>query len=128
MTKYMVQPPNDRNKEGQGSYASVNGLAMYYEIHGTGNPLVLLGGGFMTVEAMGKVLSPLSSSRQVIAAEQQWHGHTLVFLKILVGPFWLRPFHVSRTPKRTWRCCSLQSASKVFQKYWSVTTGRVPLA
>jgi len=76
MTKNMVQPPNDRNKEGQGSYASVNGLAMYYEIHGTGNPLVLLGGGFMTVEAMGQVLSPLSSSRQVIAVELQGHGHT----------------------------------------------------
>ena len=54
MTKNMVQPPNDRNKEGQGSYASVNGLAMYYEIHGTGNPLVLLGGGFMTIyETLG---------------------------------------------------------------------------
>jgi pimeloyl-ACP methyl ester carboxylesterase len=116
MTKNTVQPPNDRNKDGQGSYASVNGLAMYYEIHGTGNPLVLLGGGFMTVEAMGQVLSPLSSSRQVIAVELQGHGHTLVFLKILVGPSWLRPFHVSRTPKRTWRCCTLQSASKVFQR------------
>jgi len=45
------------NKDGQGGYASVNGLKMYYEIHGTGNPLVLLGGGFMTIEAMGQVLS-----------------------------------------------------------------------
>ncbi len=49
---------------------------MYYEIHGTGNPLVLLGGGFMTIEAMGQMLSPLSSSRQVIGVELQGHGHT----------------------------------------------------
>lgn len=76
MTKSSVDPPNDINKNGQGGYASVNDLKIYYEIHGTGKPLVLLAGGFMTIEAMGQVLAPLSSSRQVIAVELQGHGHT----------------------------------------------------
>jgi pimeloyl-ACP methyl ester carboxylesterase len=64
------------NHGGQGHYAELGDLRMYYEIHGSGKPLVLLGGGFMTVEAMGQVLGPLSQSRQVIAAELQGHGHT----------------------------------------------------
>lgn len=38
------------------SYALVNGLNIYYEIHGSGQPLILLPGGFMTVEAMGEIV------------------------------------------------------------------------
>jgi hypothetical protein len=41
------------NKQQKG-YALVNDLNIYYEIHGSGEPLVLLPGGFMTVEAMGE--------------------------------------------------------------------------
>ncbi len=54
----------------------MNGLNMYYEIHGTGNPLVLLGGGFMTIDALGPLVPSLAQARQVIAAELQGHGHT----------------------------------------------------
>ena len=43
MPKNTVQPPNDRTKDDQGSYAEVNGLKMYYEIHGTGNRWCCLG-------------------------------------------------------------------------------------
>ena len=57
-------------------YAPVNGLQMYYEIHGTGQPLVLLHGAFMTIELMGKLVPELAKSRQVIAVELQGHGHT----------------------------------------------------
>jgi pimeloyl-ACP methyl ester carboxylesterase len=58
-------------------YAPVNGLAMYYEIHGAGRPLVLLHGGGSTIEtSFGKVLPSLARTRQVIAFEQQGHGHT----------------------------------------------------
>jgi hypothetical protein len=39
-----------------GNYAAVNGLEMYYEIHGTGEPLVVLHGSFMTIELMGKLI------------------------------------------------------------------------
>jgi pimeloyl-ACP methyl ester carboxylesterase len=57
-------------------YASVNGLAMYYETHGSGPPLVLLHGALMTIENFGEVLPSLAESRQVIAVEQQAHGRT----------------------------------------------------
>jgi len=62
----------------QGSYANVNGLKLYYEIHGAGGtPLVLLHGGGSTIEtSFGKVLAPLAKSRQVVAFEQQGHGRT----------------------------------------------------
>jgi len=40
----------DINKESKGSYAWVNGLKLYYEIHGSGRPLVLLHGGLSTIE------------------------------------------------------------------------------
>ena len=45
MTRSTIKHMNSRNKEGKGGYASVNGLNMYYEVHGTGRPpLVLLHG------------------------------------------------------------------------------------
>ena len=59
-----------------GSYASVNGLDLYYESHGTGKPLVLLHGAFQTIDALEPLLSVLAESRQVIAVELQGHGHT----------------------------------------------------
>jgi pimeloyl-ACP methyl ester carboxylesterase len=49
---------------------------MYYEIHGSGKPLVLLHGGFMTIEAMGALVPDLAKTRQVVAVELQGHGHT----------------------------------------------------
>jgi len=60
----------------KGSYAEVNGLNMYYEIHGTGQPLVLLHGAYMTIDSMGAVVPELARSRQVIAVELQGHGRT----------------------------------------------------
>ncbi len=64
-------------------YAPVNGLKMYYEMHGAANrkntPLVLLHGGGSTIEtSFGKVLPALAKTRQVIAFEQQGHGHLLI--------------------------------------------------
>lgn len=58
------------------NYAQVNGLNIYYEIHGAGEPLILLPGGFMTIEAMGAIVPSLAETRQVIAVELQGHGHT----------------------------------------------------
>src|SRR6266700_1703761 len=57
-------------------YAPVNGLDLYYEIRGSGQPLVLLPGGFMTVEAMGELVPQLATTRRVIGVELQGHGHT----------------------------------------------------
>ncbi len=48
------------DKDQQKGYASINGLNLYYEIHGSGEPLVLLPGGFETVEAMGEIVPVLN--------------------------------------------------------------------
>jgi pimeloyl-ACP methyl ester carboxylesterase len=57
-------------------YAPVNGLKMYYEVHGTGRPLVLLHGGLMTIESFGDLWPKLTTDRQIIATELQGHGRT----------------------------------------------------
>jgi pimeloyl-ACP methyl ester carboxylesterase len=61
----------------QTGYAPVNGLKMYYEIHGEGKPLVLLHGAFNTINmAFSELIPALSKKRKVIAVEMQGHGRT----------------------------------------------------
>jgi pimeloyl-ACP methyl ester carboxylesterase len=62
--------------EARTGYVPVDGLDMYYEIHGAGRPLILLHGAYMTIDMMGPVLPGLAETRQVIAIEQQGHGRT----------------------------------------------------
>ena len=58
-------------------YVKIKELQMYYEIHGQGQPLVLLHGGGSTIETtFGRVISNFAKTRQVIAVELQAHGHT----------------------------------------------------
>src|SRR5512139_1743551 len=88
--KKMRMQPNVAVEKKEGSYeeksvksgyAPVNGLEMYYEIHGSPNgkspPLILLHGGGSTIEtSFGKVLPSFAKTRQVIAFDQQGHGRT----------------------------------------------------
>jgi pimeloyl-ACP methyl ester carboxylesterase len=61
----------------QTGYLPVNGLQMYYEIYGTGQPLVLLHGAFSAIgTSFGQVLPGLAQGRQVVAVELQGHGRT----------------------------------------------------
>lgn len=58
-------------------YAPVNGLKMYYEVHGSGDPVVLLHGAFMTItNNWTGWIGELSKTRKVIAIEMQGHGRT----------------------------------------------------
>ncbi len=63
-----------------GSYASVNGLEMYYEIHGSDRnkrSLVLIHGSGSAIQTtFGAILPQLSKERKIIAVELQGHGHT----------------------------------------------------
>ena len=72
----MVEQPSSPKT----GYASVNGLKMYYEIHGTDNgrsPLVLIHGGGSTITTtFGNVLPLFAKHRKVIAVELQGHGYT----------------------------------------------------
>ena len=64
-------------KTQQTGYAPVNGLKMYYEIHGEGKPLVLIHGGGSTIQtSFGTILPLLAEHYKVIAVELQAHGHT----------------------------------------------------
>jgi len=62
----------------ESSYATVNGLKMYYEIHGSGEtPLVLIHGGGSTIQTtFGQILPLLANHRKIIAVELQAHGHS----------------------------------------------------
>lgn len=76
----MIEQPTEIKEVKQDSssgYAPVNGLKMYYEIHGTGSPLVLIHGGGSTIQtSFGRVLHAFAKTHKVIAVEMQAHGHT----------------------------------------------------
>jgi pimeloyl-ACP methyl ester carboxylesterase len=60
-----------------GKYAEVNGLKMYYEVHGKGRPLVLIHGAFCTIdECFDRLVKEYAKTRQVIVMELQGHGRT----------------------------------------------------
>jgi len=60
----------------QTGYAPINGLQLYYEIYGEGEPLILLHGGFGLTGMFGPILPQLAANRQVIAVDLQGHGRT----------------------------------------------------
>jgi pimeloyl-ACP methyl ester carboxylesterase len=68
------------SNDAPGSYAPVNGLQMYYEVHGSrgsaARPLVLLHGGLLTIDSFGPLIPALAKDREVIGVELQGHGHT----------------------------------------------------
>ena len=64
------------NTTPRSGYAPVNGLEMYYEVHGSGEPLVLIHGAFGAIELWGPILTGLAEKHLVIAVELQGHGHT----------------------------------------------------
>ncbi|HEX2982320.1 MAG TPA: alpha/beta hydrolase, partial [Ignavibacteriales bacterium] len=67
-----------KNTEPVKGSASVNGIKMYYEIHGDGKtPLALIHGGGSTIEtSFGRIMPGFAAHRKVIAMELQAHGRT----------------------------------------------------
>lgn len=64
-------------KPAQSGYAPANGINVYYEVYGNGNPIVLLHGAYYTIELnWGQLIPELAKTRKVIAIELQGHGHT----------------------------------------------------
>ena len=59
-----------------GNYASVNGIDLYYEMHGTGKPLVMLHGGFGTFDMFTAFSPALAQNHQVIGVDLYGHGRT----------------------------------------------------
>ena len=75
MTASLKSP--EAKQESISGYAPVNGLKMYYEIHGEGTPLVLVHGGGSTIRTTFERTLPLfAKNHKIIAVELQAHGHT----------------------------------------------------
>jgi len=68
--------PGGDAAKGKGHYADVNGIKLYYEIQGSGKPLVLLHGGLGAIEMFGPNLEALAKNHQVIGVDLQGHGRT----------------------------------------------------
>jgi len=72
-----MSSPQSISSPARSGYADVNGLHLYYEIYGTGTPLVLLHAGMLTIDLSFAPLIPtLAAAHQVIAVELQGHGRT----------------------------------------------------
>lgn len=63
-------------QHGNGSYAEVNGINLYYETHGEGRPLILLHGGLGSGEMFGPIIGQFAEGHRVILIDLQGHGRT----------------------------------------------------
>ena len=72
----MNTPATTSDAPAAGQYADLNGLHLYYEVHGTGRPLILLHGGLGAGEMFAPVLPLFAANHQVILVDLQAHGRT----------------------------------------------------
>ena len=73
-------------KPDSSGYVAANGVNYWFEIHGKGEPLVLLHGGLMWTQAFGTTLAELAKHRRVIGIDLQGHGHTTLGERKKVDP------------------------------------------
>ncbi len=66
----------ERETPGVGTYADVNGIKLYYEVHGAGRPLVALHGGLGASSMFDPIMPALTKGHQVITVDLQGHGRT----------------------------------------------------
>ncbi|MEZ4860124.1 MAG: alpha/beta fold hydrolase [Caldilineaceae bacterium] len=75
----------------KGDYAEVNGIRLYYEVHGqplsTETPLVMLHGGFSRIEMMNELIDALGGERTIIGVDLQGHGRTADIDRPIRYPF-----------------------------------------
>ncbi|MBJ3786974.1 alpha/beta hydrolase [Devosia sp. MSA67] len=72
----LMTTPALAQSEPVGDYVEVNGMQMYYEKSGSGDPLIVLHGAYMNIPAMGSIIGRLAETHTVYALETQGHGRT----------------------------------------------------
>ncbi|MGO4726739.1 MULTISPECIES: alpha/beta fold hydrolase [unclassified Inquilinus] len=72
----LVAAPALAEAQPAGDRVEVNGMQMYYEVSGTGAPLVVLHGAYMNIPSMGAIIPRLAETHKVYAIEFQGHGRT----------------------------------------------------
>src|SRR5436305_13759140 len=65
-----------RASQALGRHAEVNGMRLYYEVSGQGDPLIVLHGSFMSIPSMGAIIPTLAKTHRVYALEMQGHGRS----------------------------------------------------
>lgn len=65
-----------KSQQSLGQYATINGLRIYYEVHGSGQPVVLLHGGVGGIEMFGPNVAALARTRKVVAVDLEGRGFT----------------------------------------------------
>lgn len=71
-----ISAPAFAQSEPIGDRVNVNGIAMYYEVSGEGDPLIVLHGAYMNIPSMGAIIPKLAEGHKVYAVEMQGHGRT----------------------------------------------------
>lgn len=72
----LLAMPAAAQETGDGQYVDINGMKMYYEVTGSGEPIVVLHGAYMNIDTMGDIIPRLAETRTVYALEFQGHGRT----------------------------------------------------
>jgi pimeloyl-ACP methyl ester carboxylesterase len=72
----LVLAPATAFAQDAGNYADINGMQLYYEVSGSGEPLIVLHGAYMNIETMGDIIPRLAEGHTVYALELQGHGRT----------------------------------------------------
>src|SRR5256714_12242566 len=72
----LVTAQADRPPQAVGRRAQVNGMRLYYEVSGQGEPLIVLHGSFMSIPSMGAIIPTLAKTHRVYALEFQGHGRS----------------------------------------------------
>ena len=72
----LVSGPNHAESQPIGNRVEVNGMRMYYEVSGEGDPLIVLHGAYMNIPSMGGIIPKLAETHKVYALELQGHGRT----------------------------------------------------
>jgi pimeloyl-ACP methyl ester carboxylesterase len=82
----MMTTPALAQSEPVGDRIEVNGMRMYYEVSGTGEPLIVLHGAYMNIPAMGEIIPTLAETHKVYALELQGHGRTTDIDRPITSP------------------------------------------